>query len=99
MAMAVVAVRATYELSNDGSLWLAAKQEIAYSDIYEGDPQKTPLVQATDLIAYKPAADVTVIGNAHAPGNRRIESWIVSIEVGGHLAELRVHGPRRWSRR
>ncbi|KMO31200.1 hypothetical protein VQ03_27590, partial [Methylobacterium tarhaniae] len=66
--MAVLCVRAGYVLNPDGSLQLAADQAIVLNDVYEGDPLRTPLLRVGDLIPYKPAADVTLLGAAHAPG-------------------------------
>ncbi len=94
--MAVLAVRGSYRLAAGAGLQLKNDQEIALSDVYEGDPQTTPLVRVGDLIAYKPAADVTVLGTAYAPGGRPAASWEVAVAVGAHEARLRVHGPRRW---
>ncbi|MCX8256254.1 hypothetical protein RHAL1_00944 [Beijerinckiaceae bacterium RH AL1] len=96
MLMAVTAVRGSYIISSDGALQLANAQEVAMNDIYEGDPHRTPLVRVGDLIPYKPAADVTVLGTAYAPGGRAMESWEVGVAVGAHRTRLRVHGPRRW---
>ena len=96
MTMAVVCVRATYNLSAEGSLSLSGSQEIMYSDVYADQTEFAPLLHASDLIGYKPAADVTVLGYAHAPGGKPAESWTVAIGVGRYGAALRVHGPRQW---
>jgi hypothetical protein len=96
MEMAVTAVRARHNLAPEGQLHLADRQEIALSDVYEGDPQQTPLVQVGDLIAYKPATDVTLLGTAFVPSGGAARSWGVSIAIGAHEASLRVHGPRQW---
>lgn len=96
MIMAVTALRASYLIAADGSLQLANEQDVAMNDIYEGDPQSTPLVRVGDLIPYKPGADVTVLGYAYAPGGVPAQSWQVGVSVGRHEARLRVHGPRRW---
>ncbi len=45
------------------------------SDVYAGDPHRTPLLRANDLVGYRPHADVTVLGSAHAPGGRPAASW------------------------
>lgn len=94
--MAVTAVRARYHLAAGGELLLADKQEIALNDVCEGDPYQTPLVRVGDLVGYKPAADVTVLGTAFAPSGIAAASWSVKIAVGTHEASLRVHGPRQW---
>lgn len=96
MRMAVICARGAYQLTADGVLRLANKQEIALADVYEGDPLKTPLVRVGDLIAYKPGADVTVVGSAHAPMGRPAPSWEIAIAIDDHRVALRVHGPRRW---
>ena len=94
--MAVICARGTYHLMADGALRLANQQEIALRDVYEGDPLRTPLVRTGDLIAYKPAADVTVVGTAHAPLGFPAPSWEVAIAINDYRVALRVHGPRRW---
>ena len=94
--MAVVCVSGSYQIAADGALQLANEQKIALADVYEGDPNRTPLVRVGDLIPYKPAADVTVLGTAHAPRGEPAQSWEVSITVGGRRVALRVHGPRKW---
>ncbi len=96
MRMAVTAVRGSYMVAADGVLTLAAEQRIILSDIYEGDPHRTPMICAGDLIPYKPAADVTVLGSAFPPNGRAARAWDVGLAVGGHTARLRVHGPRSW---
>jgi hypothetical protein len=96
MRMAVICARGTYQFAADGMLRLANRQEIALADVYEGDPLRTPLVRTGDLIAYKPAADVTVLGTAHAPHRLPADSWEVAIAIGARRVALRVHGPRQW---
>ncbi|WP_053221186.1 DUF2169 family type VI secretion system accessory protein [Methylobacterium indicum] len=96
IGMAVVAVRGRYDLSAEGALGLADTQALVLNDVYAGDPHRTPLVQVGDLIPYKPGADVTVLGHAHAPGGRPARSWTVALTVGETRAALRVHGPRAW---
>ena len=94
--MAVVAVRASYALTEAGALRLSERQAIALSDVYAGDPHRTPLLRANDLVGYRPYADVTVLGSAHAPGGRPAASWEVSLGLGNARTDLRVHGPRLW---
>ncbi|MEE8627601.1 MULTISPECIES: DUF2169 domain-containing protein [Methylobacterium] len=94
--MAVLCVRAGCGLDPDGSLHLAEDQAIVLNDVYEGDPLRTPLLRVGDLIPYKPAADVTLLGAAHAPNGRATRRWEVALAIGDHGVRLRVHGPRSW---
>ncbi len=96
MSMAVIAVRASYALGADGTLVPANTQSVVLNDVYEGDPHRTPLLQVGDLVAYRPAADVTVLGSAYPPGGRAARNWSVGVSVGDHAVRLRVSGPRRW---
>ena len=94
--MAVAAVRAGYELYPDGTLRLAARQEIVLSDAYEGSTHATPLVMTSDLAPFKPGADITILGSAHPPGGEPAAVWPVSVAIDGATRELRIHGPRQW---
>ncbi|AWN49089.1 DUF2169 domain-containing protein [Methylobacterium terrae] len=94
--MACLAVRASYTLGADGAVELADRQETVLVDEHEGDPHRTPMRRVGDLIPFKPAADVTLVGSAHAPAGRPARTWPVELSVGGHTARLRVHGPRQW---
>ena len=96
MRMAVICTRATYHLTAHGALRLANDQKVALADVYEGDPLRTPLVRTGDLIAYKPAADVTLVGTAYAPQGQPAPIWEVAIEIGDRRIGLRVSGPRQW---
>lgn len=96
MEMAVVSVRARYDIAAEGRLRLADAQQIVLNDVYEGDPQRTPLLQVGDLIPFKPCADVTLLGSACAPTDRAAETWEVGLSVGSYATRLRVHGPRSW---
>lgn len=95
--MAVICVRATFDLKPDGAVVPAEQQEILLTDVYEGSPHRTPLVRVGDLIPYKPAADVTIIGTAYAYDGRPTDSWEVAVRLGtNEQVRLRVHGPRQW---
>ncbi|WP_437730043.1 DUF2169 family type VI secretion system accessory protein [Sorangium sp. So ce1335] len=96
MDMAVLAVRAEFLLSAEGRLSPAPDQALVLSDEYEGAPQATPLLRVGDLIPWKPAADVTLLGEAHAPFGEPARAWTVGVRVGEHARALRVHAPRTW---
>jgi hypothetical protein len=97
--MAVIAVRASYQLDGQGILVLADKQEIALIDEYAGDPQTSPLLKASDLVPFKPSTDVTALAKSRRPGDcRPEESWVAGIRIGSYRYGLRVCGPRQWLR-
>ena len=94
--MAVAAVRACYTLHPDGRLTRAAESTLSLSDSFEGPPQTTPLIRTSDLVGFKPAADVTVRAKAHAPHGEPARFWTVGVRVGARSVVLGVHGARRW---
>ena len=97
--MAVAAVRASYELHPDGTLTAAGRQALVLSDVYDGSPATAPLLAASDLVPFKPAADVTVLGEAHAPDAEALSAWAAGVKVGDRAHVLRVHGARQWEPR
>lgn len=94
--MACLAVRATFDIKADGRLAVSERQELALADEYAGDPHRTSMVRSSDLVPFKPATDVTLVGNAYAPGGRASPGWPVHLSVHDFALTLRVAGPRQW---
>jgi hypothetical protein len=95
-AMAVATARACYLLQPDGSLALSPKQALALSDVYDGPPHTSPLLKTSDLVPFRPAADVTCLGRAYSPNGEPATSWTAGLRVAGLSNVVRVHGPRKW---
>ncbi|XXT19586.1 DUF2169 domain-containing protein [Sorangium sp. So ce429] len=93
-AMAVVAARGTLLLSPEGRLSIAPDQPLILADEYEGDPHATPMLRVGLLIPFKPAADVTLLAEGHAPGGEPAHVWQVGARVGETTRFLRAHAPR-----
>jgi hypothetical protein len=69
------------------------------TDVHEGgDPMKT-LLYPTDFVGFKPKADVTLKGHAHAPGGSAA-THVVRFRLGrpgrGFDRSILVFGDRRW---
>lgn len=94
--MAVIAARATFDLTADGELPLARQQTLVRADVYDGQPRGAPMIRAGDLVPFKPFADVTVVGDACAPGGKAAQRWDVGIAIDKISHALRVHAPRAW---
>lgn len=65
-------------------------------DVYSppGDPEICTVLREDELAPYKPATDVVVIADAHAPGGRPVQMMTVGVEVAGRRKLLRVTGDR-----
>lgn len=96
--MAVIAARGSFEIV-EGVIRYTPRQELVFADVFEGDPQRTPLVRVGDLIPFKPAADVTVLGVIQSP--QAVELLRAGLRVSGRGAVLEKHllatGPRDWT--
>ena len=92
----VLIVKATYQYMN-GKLVTAVEQEpLNFSDTCFGEVNETPLCYPSDLVPYKPRADVIVIGDAYAPNGDSLLKWDCSVQVGNLSHSVTVTGPRDW---
>jgi len=96
VAMGVIAVRGVYDLFPDGRLIPSEKQEIIFSDEYEGSPLTTPLLRVSDITPFKPNTDITIIGRTYPPYGERSEFWRFGIDVARLSAVFRCYGLRHW---
>jgi len=95
--MAVLAVRGSFHVVANAPLVLAPRQdELELADRYEGDPSSGLLVRACDIVPFKPAADLTILGASWAPHGVEARSWLAGVRLGKLEKVVRVHGPRAW---
>src|SRR5512134_2856224 len=80
-----------------GQSVIAGKQiPIFRTDLHFQDDPIASVEYETDMIPYKPRADVVLVGQAHAPGGRPVKELDVTLRVGGVAKTIHVHGDRRW---
>jgi hypothetical protein len=96
--MAIIAVRGRFELAADGRLAVAAKQEIVLADECQGEPLKAALTKVSDLVPFRPAADITVQGVSYPPKGESSTGWSFSIGIENRTHVLRCNGYRVWER-
>jgi uncharacterized protein YjbI with pentapeptide repeats len=85
-----IIVKGTFELVPDGPAKLCDESELPTGDVHVDDDLGRSIRYASDFAVFKPEADVTVIGTAHAPGGRS-----TAMEAGFRLGE----GPKALTRR
>lgn len=96
----VAMLKISFEIFPNRPLQYAAQQEpLQFSDVYLAERDNSSLVCESDLVPYKPGADIIVNATAHAPGGRNLSEWRVRLLVGALQKELRVTGERYWSYR
>ncbi|RAP39468.1 hypothetical protein BYZ73_20340 [Rhodovulum viride] len=91
--MACIAARCSL-LLHEGAVHYAGTQALVLADEFAGDPHREPMLKAGDLVPFRPGADITVIGSAHAPEPAR--EFEAAIRVGPLTKRLRLTGPRHW---
>ncbi|MBW6422194.1 DUF2169 domain-containing protein [Rhizobium sp. XQZ8] len=98
----VILVKAAFDIDDDGRCKISDDQEpLCFTDRCHGDVNVSSLRQPSDLVSYKPGADIIVDATAFAPEGRASSSWTAGVSVlsGERLLaskQLRVTGPRRW---
>ena len=91
--MAVVATRGRWRVEPDGTL-APEPAALVLSDRYEAGPHDSDLVRVSDLVPYRPATDVTVLGVVRGP--EPAPCLHARLKVGERETRLRAWGPRRW---
>ncbi|MEZ4299171.1 MAG: DUF2169 domain-containing protein [Polyangiaceae bacterium] len=94
-------VKSTFDLVADGPARQRDESDPPCGDIHEGDDPARDVRYPSDLAVFKPKADVTLRGHAHAPGGRSGAAE-VSFRFGrdrrGFERRIAVFGDRFWSR-
>jgi uncharacterized protein YjbI with pentapeptide repeats len=91
-------VKGTFALMNGAAAIAVDEPELVSGDRHEADDPSKRLLYASDFAAFKPRADVLVLGTAYAPGKRPVTYLTVRIKVGPVNKSLAVSGPRAWQR-
>lgn len=97
-AMFALLVKRTYDIvPGKACVRSASDRPLQAGDAFydEGDPDRVPVKFESELVPFKPAVDVVLIGSAYAPGGIPVETMDVSLEIGGARKVIRVIGDRR----
>jgi len=95
-------LKRTYDIQTGGRLSRAASiSRFRNIDEYydSGDPDWATVKFEADLVAFKPAVDLVVVGKAYAPNGRPVQTMDISVEVAGRKKIIRLFGDRkcRWN--
>jgi hypothetical protein len=97
----VIIVKATFELAPSGRLLVAEEQApMMFTDVCHGAVNASSLWHPSDLVPFKPRADIITNAVARAPKGAPAASWNcgVRLEQGepAYAKLLKVTGPRYW---
>ena len=93
----LVAVKAAFDICDDGSLRLADEQSAPLQmPEYCGEPGASSLKYDSDVVAPKPTTDIILNGTGYAPRGRASNDFTVTVRVAAIEKTLRVRGLRQW---
>lgn len=95
----VLVLRGTFEIVPEHPLRpVPAQAPLFLEDVFHGEPARSSLRFESDLVPFKPRADIHVHAVARAPGGWPQPRWDVRVRVGVLEKQLTVCGERRWVR-
>ncbi|MDA8121798.1 MAG: DUF2169 domain-containing protein [Deltaproteobacteria bacterium] len=93
----VVIVKGTFSVGEDGAVTRASKPiPVAYGDEPCNEGKGVSARWESDVVPFKPRADIVLTGKAHAPGEKPAPWVDVTLRVGTTTKSLRVFGDRKW---
>lgn len=95
-AKLTVVVKATFDIKDGRLLSVDSQLPIFTQDIHHGGDFLASVRFESDMVPFKPRADVVLIGKAYAPGAKSVKQIDVSMRIGGVQKTIRVFGDRRW---
>ncbi len=92
-----IVIKGTFDIRPGASAMVALEQiPIAYGDEFY-DVMGTGSVKfESDIVLFKPRADIVLVGKACAPGGRPVQVMDVMLRVGHARKTIRVFGERQW---
>ena len=97
---ATIVMKGNFKITPAGKNLVFSKEpaEIFEADVYYGEPDKTSVKYETDTSMYKRATDIVVNAHAYAPGQKKVESVDVAVQVANKKTVYRVYGDRYWEK-
>jgi hypothetical protein len=95
-AKLTVIVKATFAIKTGEPITAQEQLPIFTTDENYGEDPLASVRFESDMVPFKPLADVVLVGRAHAPGGRPITKLDVTMRVGRLQKTIRVFGDRKW---
>jgi hypothetical protein len=95
-AKLTVIVKVTFTINNGKSIPADEQLPIFTADEHYGEDPLKPVKFESDMVPFKPRADVVLVGKAYSPGLKPVKRLDVSLRVGRVKKTIRVLGDRKW---
>ena len=96
--MLSIVSKATYKLVKGVSPLADVQDDVNERDLHKENNPSMGLHSSSDLVPFKPRADVTLVGKAYAPPGELAQSLIARLHVGSVDKHVAVHAERYLSR-
>lgn len=84
-------------IMTSNSIQLAEEQlPLLYGDQFHDNVDPPVIKYESDIVPFKPAADIILAGSAHAPKGKKAIVLDTILKVGNKTKKIRVFGNRRW---
>ncbi|MEQ8768313.1 MAG: DUF2169 domain-containing protein [Planctomycetota bacterium] len=94
-----ILAKQTFDLSSGSPLPDSEPMPLVGMDIFEGEPDESPVRYESDFVPFKPQADLLCVGTAWAPRSEPTGEVIVTFGVGEFEKKIRVFGERIWQKK
>lgn len=92
-----VIVKGTFKIVPGGTAELAEEQiPIAFGDEVFDEKEGGCVKFESDIVPFKPRADIALVGKAYSPGGKPVQVLDVALCVGDMQKIIRVFGDRKW---
>jgi hypothetical protein len=96
--VATIICKTTYELKTGVAKLAEVQDGCNKRDFHAENNPQLGLYSASDLVPYKPRADVLVVGRAYSPPNELARVVVARVKVGSMDKRIEVHA-ERWMQR
>jgi hypothetical protein len=92
-----IIIKGTFGIKADSRATMAAEQlPILTTDTYNGEEPTTSVRFESEMVPFKPRADVVLVGRAYASDGQPVTQLDVTLRVGRLAKTLRIFGDRQW---
>jgi hypothetical protein len=92
-----VIIKGTFEIRPGERAAVASEQiPVTYGDEFHDNLPGGSVKFESDIVPFKPRADIVLVGKAHAPNGRPVQGLDIMLWVGQIKKIIRVFGDRHW---
>lgn len=92
-----ISAKVTLDWDEQGRLSSPRRQpDWVRNDEWLDEADRSSLIYPSEMIPFKPATDVLVVGTALSPEGRPLREWNAALCIKDQTKRLRLFGPREW---